>query len=57
MPKTVKKGEDEYVIVVQGVQDTGRLIDNLFIYKSIFSSILIYVFVIHLYVQLQLPTI
>ncbi len=24
VPKTVKKGEDEYVVIVQGVQDTGK---------------------------------
>ena len=25
VPKTIKKGEDEYMIVVQGVQDTGNI--------------------------------
>jgi hypothetical protein len=25
VPKTIKKGEDEYMIVVEGVKDTGNV--------------------------------
>jgi hypothetical protein len=34
VPKTIKKGEDEYMIVVQGVQDTGTIIKGAHLFKQ-----------------------
>jgi hypothetical protein len=42
VPKTIKKGEDEYMIVVQGVQDTGNRVAEIGQLR-VYSEIVMYI--------------
>ena len=43
VPKTVKRGDDEYMIVVSGVSDTGMMLQAFPNYKSMPSQFICHV--------------